>query len=90
MACRDQGHDDVGYHVEYRDRPETVQNLCDALRYIEQKGLPIPTACAKWWAAHKKEDAARVAAEQARLSREAKRKAILSKLSQEEKKILGL
>lgn len=89
MPCRD--WDDADRIVEvFRDRPETVRQLCDALRTLEQNNITVPKSCEAWWKAHKKEDALRIAAEKAKLERAAKKKAILSKLSDEEKKILGL
>ena len=88
MPCRDPW-DDMGRTV-YVDRPETVQKLCSALAKLEQYGVKVPDNCVLWWEAHKKEDLARIEAEKARLSKEKKRKAILSKLSEEERKLLGL
>lgn len=87
MPCRDW---DDNVRLVYQDRPETVRQLCDALRTLENNNITIPKSCEIWWKAHKKEDALRIAAEKAKLERAAKKKAILSKLSDEEKKILGL
>ena len=89
MPCRD-WDETVRYETVYRDRPETIEMLCSALRSLEALGQGVPPNCVNWWRAHKKEDEARRAAEKAKLVKAAKRKAILSKLSAEEKKILGL
>jgi predicted transcriptional regulator len=64
--------------------------LCEAVNKLADAGLPMSPTLKAWYTAHKKEDEARIEAENRRLAKEAKRTAILSKLSKEEKKILGL
>ena len=86
MPCRD--YDDG--RVQYVDRPETVLKLCAALTALERAGVAIPEVCQRWWQAHKREDRARREVEAARVRNENRRKQILSKLSEEDKKTLGL
>jgi ribosomal protein L28 len=91
MPCRD-WDDNVRYVVQEVDRPQTVRILCEACRIIENSGnlSKMSSHLQRWWHAHKKEDAARITAEKAKLDKAAKKVAILSKLSEEEKKILGV
>lgn len=86
MPCRDYADSEP----RYIDRPETVQKLCAALTQLDRYNIPIPNNCVQWWSAHKKEDIARKQAEKDKLDKEAKKKAILAKLSEAEKKLLGL
>ena len=87
MPCRD--WDDTG--TVYVDRQETVDKLCEAYRTLEKHGINIPSAAGRaWWEAHKKEDAAKKRAEEKRLLLQKKKKYILSKLTEEEQRILGL
>lgn len=86
MPCRDYEPGEV----VYRDNPEIVAMLCHCCRFIEANGEQVPGPVRNWWNAHKREDAIRREAEKERLSRDAKRKKILEKLSDEDKRILGL
>lgn len=85
MPCRDDG-----WPPTPSMEPVLVNMLCAALSDLEDRGLPIPPVCVTWWKAHKAEDAARIRAEARQLAAEKKRKDILSKLTPEEQKILGL
>ena len=91
MPCSD-GRDDVRLQTVYRDRPETVQNLCEAYRILTAHNLIhfVGVSGQRWWKAHEQEDRARVEAERMKLEKEQKRQHILSKLTAEERKILGI
>lgn len=87
MPCRD--WDDNVRYVE-TDRPSTVSKLCEAYRTLESYKIPIPKNGVEWWEAHKREDAARLAAKRKEEDRKKQRKLILSRLSKEDIKILGI
>ena len=89
MPCRDY-EDDIKIRTVEVDRPSTVEMLCEAARKLDAANVKMSTKLQLWWAAHKKEDEARLQAEADRLDKKQKRKVILSKLSAEEKRILGL
>lgn len=86
MPCRD--YEDSGPRTV--ENPKTVAMLCAALTALDALGSPLPVSCRQWWAAHQREDKARRAAERATADREARRKAVLAKLSKDDKEILGL
>lgn len=77
---------------------EATQVACNAMAVIEElERLDHPRITKKswdWWKKHKKDDAKRLAEEQARKDAAAKRKAArtsgLSKLTADEKRALGL
>lgn len=85
MPCRDDG-----WPPAPSMEPKLTRMLCSALLQLEAGDIPIPLDCKAWWAAHKKEDALRKRAEANKLAEAKKRKAILSKLTSEEREILGL
>lgn len=71
---------------------ETTRLLCEACRLLEQNNI-IDAASRKlirWWIAHKKTDKERIERELQEKRREQVRKEALSKLSDEERRVLGL
>ncbi len=78
--------------VCYVDRQETIESLCECCRAIEGAGLlaTLSERTQHWWMAHKKADEARNKAEMERATKAAKKRAVLAKLSPEERKILGV
>jgi hypothetical protein len=91
MPCRDYMDDKQLVHVEI-EKKETVEKLCEAYRVLEEYKLMrlVSLSGRQWYTAHKKEDEARLKAEKDRLDKKRKKEYILSKLSLEERKILGL
>ena len=89
MPCRD-WDDEVRTRTVEVDRPSTIEMLCEAARKLDAANVKMSNKLQLWWAAHKKEDEARLQAETARLDKKQKRLAILAKLSVDEKRILGL
>jgi hypothetical protein len=83
---------DSGIQYVEIEKPATIEKLCEAYRILESRGLMhlISRDGNLWYTAHKKEDEARLKAERAKLDRKRKKEAILSKLTSEEKKVLGL
>lgn len=65
MPCSDPRSDEIGHHccthayrdLEMRERLNTATRLlCDLLRKLDKRALPIPATHKEWWAAHKKLD----------------------------------
>ena len=90
MPCRDYRDDDCDCSAEQRTIDSLTQMLCLAVKNLEAKNIPVPSQIDLWWQAHKREDAARLQAERERKDKQARKAAILAKLSKEDKKLLGL
>lgn len=78
---------------ETRRRLDHVTSLlCSVLGAWEANGLDInfTPGLAKWWEQHKEVDRQRIAREQAEAERQRKAQEALSKLTEEERRILGL
>jgi hypothetical protein len=95
MPCRsDYGdaHNDSGLKTEL---DKVTRLLCGVCRDYERNyGLPVSALgdveLGRWWEEHKAADAKRVAREKAAEEKEQKKRQALSKLTPEEKKLLGL
>ena len=89
MPCR--SYDDYDVSAEYaRKLDGMAAMLCTVCTYLEQSNLPIPGAAAVWWKNHKAADKAAAEAERKRESNRRKKKNALTKLTEEEIKLLGI
>ena len=90
MPCSD-GGPPAGWEEEQRERLDTTTRLaCKYCKLLEAEGLPIPEWAKVWWITHQREDAERIKREEASRKRREKIEAAKSKLTKEEKKLLGL
>lgn len=81
-----------------KEASRRVDLLCSACRALERMGYDFDEnpELSRWWAGHKKEDAARLAAEEAKAQREAYQRRVIEaalakpigELTEEEKKLL--
>jgi len=73
---------------------DATRLLCQACGILESNKIALPTELAAWWKDHQERDKARIKAENALLAKqkeEAKvKKQALSKLTEAEKKALGI
>jgi hypothetical protein len=84
--------DSYAYDQEHNQKKldKYAQMLCTACKTLEKLGQEVPENVKEWWLQHKLEDARREAAEK-ELQRQKNLKAnALAKLTDEERKILGL
>lgn len=75
-----------------KDLDSLTRMLCVASNRLEKENLMhlLPDENKEWYENHKKQDAAREAEERKKKEAENRRKAALAKLSDEDKKILGI
>jgi len=95
MPCRDDGYEisDKEYREGLRKQVDSLtDSLCSACRLLEQKNLleKLPTKVREWWEEHKKADLVREARERAEKAQQALKEKALAKLTQAEKRALGL
>lgn len=101
MPCGDGGYPT---HTVYVESGTQTQRLCAVFSALQRRGLldqildeidwkeagVTRQGTLSWWKQHQVEDAERRQREKKEKERQAKRSAVLNKLSVEEKKILGL
>lgn len=101
MPCYD-GRDNI--REVYVEKGTQTARLCAVFKVLEQQHRLHQTldACdwygsgvskkstLEWWERHKREDAERIAREQAEREREQRRKKVLAKLSKEELQLLNI
>lgn len=90
MPCNDAGMDDY-YRREREDKMRVLAKVaCAALQYLDDHKIPVPPECAAWWEAHKEADTLRNTQIVEALMREDARVAARNKLTDVERKILGI
>lgn len=97
MPCRDGGpsaYTDENSDLRKRN-DELAQMLCSLCRLLEGRKellvhLPYVIGLEQWWTEHKRIDAARIAQAEAIKAQNALKRQALSKLTHEERKVLGL
>lgn len=98
MPCSDGLNDSTSYRQEISDLQSRndmlARGLCSILKQMETRKLLFPFTISneikKWWKEHKKIDKQREKALLARMEDHRKRVSALSKLTEEEKKLLGI
>lgn len=68
----------------------TTRLLCAVLETMERRGVAIPSGALEWWEDHKRKDAKRRAEEEDDAEMERTRKKILSRLTEKERRALGI
>lgn len=99
MPCNDGGPTISDWQAQKDRADKLARLLCGLCRELEdinsddQEGRSIfrqVKGLEKWWEAHKRQDAQRLAIEKVKRINERKRKAALKKLTREECRLLGL
>ena len=93
MPCYEPPPGREDYYRDFEHNSPVAEMLCFVLRYHEAHGRKVSEftpAIQRWWAEHRLRDSERLKREEADAEKERLREAALSKLTEAEKKVLGI
>jgi len=90
MPCysEDDPHQEM---LEQLHNSPAAELLCKTLRTLPAETIQaLPLDVQKWWVVHRRRDQKKESIERQRAKKESKKRALLSKLTREEKELLGV
>lgn len=90
MPCSDHGYEDSGLEVLRRRNTELAQLLCIACETMDTENTRLPARVQVWWDKHKELDRQQRAAEAENERKHKLKMGALAKLTDEERKLLGI